>query len=358
METNFDFKNNMGKTIFFIMSLLSWVMFIITGWIGFFFLAIKSYHKDISYNNIWSFLSFYKKGNEIVHGLYSPIQADISLYIIFFFILLGLGTAGFIAYLIKSTFKKEEQVFEGMMGKFARYHFIPLLCGSAMFIVGMSQKLFLMDLSYDFEYYENNKEVSIDDDRERINKFLSCFAINLAFSIIGLASLVFIKMKTELEKPLYIAYLIKDAFYSCLIVLFTYCIFYSSIYTGYYNKMKGAFNNLKDNPLNYAKTLALLNEIPNFLKDCGIAFSLVIGIINLGIGIFLKDIGIPTMNLIIYLGLSIYFFNIKEVNGYTGVSFAEGAIDITIIVLSALLITYNGLNKFKPQALEAVMSKI
>ena len=64
------------------------------------------------------------------------------------------------------------------------------------------------------------------------------------------------------------------------------------------------------------------------------------------------------MNLIIYLGLTIYFFNIKEVNGYTGVSFAEGAIDITIIVLSALLITYNGFNKFRPQTLEAIMSKI
>jgi hypothetical protein len=122
--------------------------------------------------------------------------------------------------------------------------------------------------------------------------------------------------------------------------------------------MKDAFNTLKDNPINYAKTLSILNEIPYFLKDCGIAFSLVIGIINLGIGIFLKNIGIPIMNLIIYLGLTIYFFNIKEVNGYTGVSFAEGAIDITIIVLSALLIIYNGFNKFRPQTLEAIMSKI
>ena len=355
MKTNFDFQNNKGKTIFYIISLISWALFIITGWIGFFFLAIKSYHNDISYNNIWSFLSFYKKGNDIVHGLYSPIQADIILYIIFFVILLGLGTAGFIVYLIKSTFKREEQVFEGMMGKFARYHFIPLLCASAMFIVGMSQNLYLMDLSYDFEFYDFR---SIDDDRDRINKFLGCFAFNLAFSIIGLVSLVFIKMKNELEKPLYIVYLIIDGLYSCLIVLFTYCFFYSSIYTGYYNKMKDAFSTLKDNPINYAKTLSILNEIPNFLKDCGIAFSLVIGFINLGVGIFLKDIGIPIMNLIMYLGLTIYFFNIKEVNGYSGVSFAEGAIDITIMVLSALLIIYNGLNKFKPKTLETIMSKI
>ena len=355
METNFDFKNNMGKTICYIISLISWTLFILTGWISFFFLAIKNYHKDISYNNIWSFLCFYKKGNDIVHGLYSPIQADILSYILLFIILLGLGTAVFILYLFKSLSKKGEQVFEAMMGKLARYHFIPLLCASAMFIVGMSQKLFLMDLSYDFEYYDFK---SINDDRDRINKFLASFAVNLSFSMIGLVSLVFIKMKTEIEKPLYIAYLIKDGFYSCLIVLFTYCFFYSSIYTGYYNKMKDAFNTLKDDPLNYAKTLSILNEIPNFLKDCGIAFSLIIGIINLGIGLFFKDIGIPIMNLIVYLGLTIYFFNIKEVNGYTGVSFAEGAIDITIIVFSALLITFNGLNKFRPQVLDAIMSKI
>lgn len=355
MEAIFDFKNNMAKTIFFIISLLSWLIFIITGWIGLLFLAIKNYHDDISYNNIWSFLSFYKKGNDIVHGLYSPIQADILLYILFFFILLGLGTAGFIVYLIKSTFKKEENIFEGLMGKFSRYHFIPLLCASAMFIVGMSQNLFLMDLSYDFESYDFR---TFNDDRNKIKKYLACFAVNLSFSMIGLASLVFIKMKTELEKPLYIVYLIKDGFYSCLIVLFTYCFFYSSIYIGYYNKMNKAFSILKNNPINYAKTLSILNEIPNFLKDCGISFSLVVGIINLGFGIFLKDIGIPIMNLIVYLGLTIYFFNIKEVNGYTGVSFAEGAIDITILVLSVLLITYNGLNKFRPQTLDSLMSKI
>ena len=49
----------------------------------------------------------------------------------------------------------------------------------------------------------------IDDDRDRITKFLGSFAANLAFSIIGLVSLVFIKMKNELEKPLYIIYLTK-----------------------------------------------------------------------------------------------------------------------------------------------------
>ena len=355
METNCDFKNNLGKTIFYIISLISWALFIITGWISFCFLAIKKYHKDISYNNIWSFLSFYKKGNDIVHGLYSPIQADILSYILFFTILLGFGTVVFIFYLLKSLLRKEEQVFIAMMGKFTRYHFIPLLCGSAMFIVGMSQKLFLMDLSYDFEDYDFN---SLNGDRDRIIKFLSCFAFNLVFSMIGLVSLVFIRMKTELEKPFYIAYLIKDGFYSCLIVLFTYCFFYSSIYTGYYNQMKDAFNTLKDNHINYVKALSILDEIPYFLKDCGIAFSLIIGLINLGIGIFIKDIGIPIMNLIVYLGLTIYFFNIKEVNGYTGVSFAEGAIDIIIIVLSALVITYNGLNRFRPQTLDSIMSKI
>ena len=38
--------------------------------------------------------------------------------------------------------------------------------------------------------------------------------------------------------------------------------------------MKDPFNTLKDNPINYAKTLSILNDIPNFLKDCGSAFLL------------------------------------------------------------------------------------
>ena len=54
-----------------------------------------------------------------------------------------LGTASFIFYIYKSSFKKDDHIFEGMMGKFSRIHFIPIICTISLFIVGTSKDLFV-----------------------------------------------------------------------------------------------------------------------------------------------------------------------------------------------------------------------
>ena len=51
-------------------------------------------------------------------------------------------------------------------------------------------------------------------------------------------------MQTKIEEPFYIVYTIKDGFYACLIALFVYSLFYSSIYVGVYNKIKVHINQL------------------------------------------------------------------------------------------------------------------
>ena len=65
-----------------------------------------------------------------------------------------------------------------------------------------------------------------------------------------------------------------------------------------------------------------------------------IGLVNLSLSFVMKDICMAGMNFLIYLGLSIYFFNInkdvrKEMNGE-----AEGAIDIIMAILSVTLIAF------------------
>ena len=76
----------------------------------------------------------------------------------------------------------------------------------------------------------------------------------------------------------------------------------------------------------------------NFILWSFIAFSIIIGIINLGLSFFLKDVVISGMNLLIYLGMTISFFQIDkdirdEMNGV-----AEGVIDIVFLVLSTAMI--------------------
>lgn len=342
MQMNIDFQNNLGKTICWILSLISWLLFILTGWIGFFKLSIKKYENGISYNNIWSFINFYIEGNNSDKTTYYPIQTKLGFYIFLFALLMICGTIAFVFYIIKSMFKKDDHVFEGMMGTFARYHFVPITCASALFIIGMTQKTNLTLITND-----PNTE-SVSKYFEEVKKYFNSFAVSLSFSIIGLISSVFIKMQTKIEQPYYIVYTIKDGVYSMFISLFTYCIFYSSIYVGVFNKVKKAYNIVINNIIDLSKSLQVLASIPKFMKDCGIAFSLIIGIINISIGIFLNDIGIPAINFIIYLGFTVYFFLInKDDRENEGISDAEGIIDIIILVVSCAGIAFILFNKFK-----------
>lgn len=343
MELNLDFKNNLLKTICWILSLIFWILFLLTGWIGFFKLLIISYGNNISYNNVWCFINIYIKHYEKDRTSYLPLQTNRVFYIILFLILLILGTASFALYILKSTYKKDEHVFEGMMGKFSRYHFCPLICASALFIVGESQKISLFELGND------PNEETFENYLTLFNKYLADFSVMLIFSIIGLASLIFIKMKTELQHPLYVVYTIKDGFYSCLISLFVYSFFYSSIYIGVFNKMKIGYETFKKDPINTGKSFEIISSVYSLMKDCGITFSIMIGIINLTIGMVLKDILIPVMNFLIYLSLTIYFFSIKkEDRENNGVSIAEGLIDIIILIVSGVNAAFTTIKKFKP----------
>ena len=131
-------------------------------------------------------------------------------------------------------------------------------------------------------------------------------------------------MQTKIENPLYVVYSIKDGLYSCLIALFTYCLFYSSYYIGLMTRLKD---------------LELWEDIPKYKKACGIVFSIFIGVINLCVSFVLKDFILPIINFIIYLGLVIRFFDMDEsTRKDDNVTNAEGIIEIVVIVLSAIVL--------------------
>jgi len=71
-----------------------------------------------------------------------------------------------------------------------------------------------------------------------------------------------------------------------------------------------------------------------FKKTCGIVLPIVIGLVNLGLSLFLIDAIISCMNLIIFIGATIYYFSMpKEIREHFNGS-ADGIIDIIMIVLS------------------------
>ena len=91
----------------------------------------------------------------------------------------------------------------------------------------------------------------------------------------------------------------------------------------------------------------MLENLPDFMNNCGIAFSIMIGIINISIGIILKDILIGVINILIYIGLAQYFFSIDKQNKeIDGINNAEGVIDIIIIILNFVSLGFTVFLKF------------
>ena len=221
-----------------------------------------------------------------------PILVIVEILYILFSILLLFALASFI-FIIKNRNDSEFGIF----GIYSKFHFIPILCATSLHIIGKT-------------FNEDNLVKDIPH------------VFSLIFNAIGLGSLIFVYIKTNIAQ-FYERLVIKKGLYSCLTALFVYNLCFTSTFFG-----------IKKAAQNY------LSKLENWLRGFYIALSLVIGIFNLIISFFLKDLLISGMNFIIYVGMIIYFFKIDqrirtEING-----FAEGIIEIVIGTLTIGLICF------------------
>ena len=293
---NFNGGENIIKSICWILSVLSWLMFLITGWISFYW-----FENNIRFVPfIWT---IYKKLNPKILGFhtadYEPLQMQVSLIYIVFILTMIIALVGFILYMIKSTCKKDENVFGGMIGNWSRFHFLPMFCASALFIIG--------------ECTETNQL--------KINHIKDMHIAGSIFAIIGLCSLIFIYIMTDLNTDWYIVLTLKKGTFSCLITLMWYYFCYSIYYIRIY-----------DNP----------NDYLNWKKGCGLSFSIIFGVGSLIFAFFFKDLVVAGMTTLIYIGLTAYYFNLensirKESNANKQ---GDGIVDIIMMVLSVVLIVF------------------
>ena len=293
---NFKDKDSTIKSICWIFSLIGWLMFIITGWISFRWL--KKYHIVWTIQRITEVFSF-------------PIQMHEVLIYMIIAILMICALAGFIVYIIFSTAKSDEKFKGNMLGEWSRFHFVPLLFVSALFIIGECINRHTM------------KAHHFDD------MIYSCFI----FTILALASLIFIYFMTEPTGVWYQDYTIKYGTYSILIIL----LWYNFCYVIYQLRMvdKGGILFFQMP----TQSIRLLDgEGDDWLKGCSIAFSLIFGIGSLAFSYFGKDIVAAGTNLLIYIGMTSYFFKIEK--NMRADKTAGGVIDIIMIVLSAGLIGF------------------
>jgi len=336
LNLNFSGGENIVKSICWIMSYLSWLLLVAAGWASIKWLDELPLECDKDYKfgddihigwTIWAF-RVYRTGDcngekdyDFLKKEYFPLQMQVSLYYICFILTLIVITGGCIIFFVKTIIKKDDQVINGMMGQFSKFHFFPLLCASALFIIGECVD------NIDLKDYGTNK---------REDHFKDMHISGLVFSIIGLASFIFIYIMTDLNtNDWWVLLLLKKGAFSCLIVLIWYNFCYEIYYVHLYDKPDD-------------------EKLDDWRKGCGLAFSIIFGIGSLAFSFVFKDLVACGMNLLIYIGLTVGYFKLdkeerkkKEANKN-----GDGIVDIIMLVLSVAMIVLL-LIKFRENCLKS-----
>lgn len=299
---NFSDSKNTLISICWILSVISWLLFIICNAI--------SFHWIKDFATVWTFyripIVFWSPGKKAaanIMGTY-PVQMEETLIYIIFALLLIVFLVAFIIFMIKSTCKKDAGIFNEMFGTFGKFHFIPILCGAVLFLIS--------------ETLEKNKNRH-DKDRN---------IAGMIFVIIGLASMILIYIKTNLPGD-WMSATIKKGAYSFLIALEWYYFWYD-------------IANLRINDEWNHKTT---------IKTCGILFSILIGVGALVFAFFFKDVVIAFVNFLFYLGMLIFFFKIDSSVRDLYNKVADGIIDIIMAVLFLVEIIFL-IAKYKTECLK------
>ena len=299
-------KEKNFSIIFWVLSHISWILLLITGWISIKWLDDRDY---------WVIWTIYAERN-FEEYYYMPFQMHVSLIYIVFIILLIIILLWFIIYLKKAIFSKDQGIILGMLGPYCKFHFIPLFCTSALFIIGECS-----DKKKDFK--KNNKDMVIS---------------GIIFSLIGFISMIIIYIKTDLKNnSCCIILLLKKGVYSCLIVLMWYYFCYDIYYI-----------RITDKPNVTYEEQWITKRVT------GLIASIIFGIGSLSFAIKFRDLVICFMNILIYIGLIIYYFKIpyyfrrlKYLNKN-----GDGILDIIILILSISTLCFL-LIKHKKECLES-----
>ena len=152
-------------------------------------------------------------------AIYTPIQMDQIMVYIVYNIWMILSIIGCVVFVIKTLFRKEQTVIDGMMGKFSQFHFFPLICAFILSVLG--------------EIKDDNNSYDVTN-------------AGLVFALFGVASMIFIYIMTDfVTVDWWAEYSLKKGTFSCLIILFWYNFCYSIYWVRYELDSLKATKNLR-----------------------------------------------------------------------------------------------------------------
>ena len=297
-------ENSKVELIFKIISYISWLLLLVNGCVSLRWLYKKKYMR------VW-IINVIKKYEYVPLKMYYII---IYLVFNFFIIILFFGCAYFF---MATLFQKNNDAINKLFKIPVSFNFFPILCAFIMFILGELKA-------------EETKEIN------------SIVRAGFAISLIGLISMIFIYISTEFDKENWISnLLIKKGVFSALIILFWYNTCYDIFYLHKALRPTG-------------------KKIFNWMKGCGLAFSIIFGLGSNIFSFWYKDIIICIFNLLIYIGLAIFYYKYEaktfnwsyyyyeqySAYNYRYYSFndkknkGDGIVDIIMICISIFLLIY------------------
>ena len=279
-----------------IISIVSWSLMLITQW--------ASYHYGFF---IWT--GFQSRISLNIQYRYFPFSMDLSWLFIYIFLL---SVIAFGVYVVFTTCKRNQGLYDGMLGSSSRYHFIPLLLIASIYIIG-----------------ENSGK---GEDLKYSKKLL---IFDLIFTILGLISLIFIYIVTQLNTEWYFVLPIKKGMYSTFIIILWYNLLHIII------SLRTIDLRLSDD---FSFRQAEDEPIRKFFLGAGILCVILFGIGCLVFSILFKDIMAAFTTFIIYLGMIEASFtgiedNEDEKKDYFNGS-ADGVLDIIFMILSLACIFF------------------
>lgn len=305
-------EDNSNKRLFLLLSITSWLLLLVSGWICFFVPDIKFsdyddddyYYRYNSYKQLFFWCYQIIRTNKIIDPL--PLFIHYILFYIIAVIVLLSVTIALVVYFYYLFIKKDPNASNGMLGNVSQFHFIPLLFVSALFIIGETL------------------------DEKKIGFILFPFKgiyyfFNLLFTVFALISLIIISSKTIIQSNSYLTWAVKHGAYSCLIALLMHNLGYIIANYGFY------ICNIKEKGNDTLK---------RWLKGTTISFSFLIGLGNLILSIGLKEMIIAVMNILIYIGMIIQFFKLEKNIRKEYYTIAPGIIEAFMIFFSLLVAAF------------------
>ena len=316
-------QKNLSKKIFLYLSILSWLLLTINNLASLKWL----YRKNFS---VWNIQTKPMKFLEVIYIIASlknqrnlensteqrssinfPIQIEtqtIHKIFNFFFIITFIGC---VTIIYKIFIKKDQIIIDGMFGKYSKFHFIPLLFAFAMSMLGEFLNLEISDIDN-----LNHKEIVYT---------------GLVISILGLGSMIFIYINTYINcNEWWVNFALNKGTFSCLIILFWYNILYNFFFVGYCNKPDLSENGIEK------------------IKNINLATSILLGIGSIAFSYIFKDIIVCLINIFIYKDLADKNLSLDSVETIKDVNyFADGAIDMIILISSFILLIYLIVEKVK-----------